>query len=1054
MAEGSRPLNQAQEGLSSFPAQACDGGYTTINLQGNEISTIPPTIESLASVLTALDLSSNRIASIPAQVCGLFTLRDLNLSRNKLIALPDNFGSLKALQRVNISVNRLTALPPSLGALGALQELDVSKNQLGSLEDGIGRLLALRSLNASDNTIRAVPETIGHLTLLTKLQLQGNQLERLPQAMVHLPALANLLLLPNPQLTDPPQDVLRMGTPKIIKYFQDNYRRDTLPALAESASGAQSVVPQRRQLLIIVESAAINSSGFMSADPYAEITVDGEQKNKKKTPVCKRNWKPKWKRDNKFTVIVSPISVVRIEIKNKRTLQSDTVLGVGEVRVTDIPADASSGNLMDLEIELRPSTDVASRQSVCGHVALRMGLAGGTTELSSFGRAVALPPIDPSTGAAAVPTVSSTTYTSQSAYVGVGVGPAPARSPPTSSTFQALEGETDVGGSTTTTAVAAAAATADVVLPEGWEQRTDGRGRNYFVNHTDQTTHWQPPPPPLPAGWEQRTDPRGRVYFVDHNTRVTTWRRPTADTQEVQHRFDNDNDQNHLATAMAAMQARGLQQDALQRRETLAAAPASAASTPATGTAPTDTNSLPLPAGYERRVNAEGRAYFVNHYTRSTQWEDPRVVVPGSVLPPGWEVRRTRDGKPYFVDHNTKTTTFRDPRIELAQEGAEMIPQYQRNFKYKLFYLRQQYCQIKQGQCKIPVNRTSLFHDSYTTVMNLTPQELRKQLYVMFAGEAGLDYGGVAREWFFLLSHEIMNPMYCLFEYAAADNYSLQINPNSHINPDHLNLFRFIGRFVALSVFHGKFLDRGFTIPFYKQLLGKPVTLKDIESVDQEYYNSLQWIIDNNIDDAMLGMTFSASYESFGESKEIELKEGGEEIDVTEENKMEYIKLVTQWRLTRGITEQTEAFKRGFSEILDLQAITVFDERELELLLIGLAEFDVQDWEKNTIYRTYTSRSKQVLWFWEVVREIANEKRARLLQFVTGSCRLPVGGFRELMGSNGPQQFCIERLADANLLPRSHTCFNRLDLPAYKTKEELEKKLLLAIEETSGFGME
>lgn len=1019
MADGSRPLNQAQEGLSSFPAQACDGGYTAINLQGNEISTIPPTIESLASVLTALDLSSNRIASIPAQVCGLFTLRDLNLSRNKLIALPEDFGSLKALQRVNVSVNRLTALPPSLAELGALQELDVSKNQLGSLEDEIGRLLALRSLNASDNTIRAVPETIGHLALLTKLQLQGNQLERLPHAMVHLRALANLLLLPNPQLTDPPQDVLRMGTPKIIKYFQDNYRKDTLPALAESATRAQLAtlaVPQRRQLMIVVESAEINSSGFMSADPYAEITVDGEQK--KKTPVCKRNWKPKWKRDNRFTVIVSPISVVRIEVKNKRTLQSDTVLGVGEIRVTDIPAEASSDNVMDLEIELRPSTDVASRRSVCGIVVLKIGLAGGTT---SFGRAVALPPIDPSTGAAAVP------------------APVPVRSPTTSNG----------------TAVAAAAAAAPVDLPEGWELRTDGRGRNYYVNHNDQTTHWQPPPPPLPAGWEQRTDPRGRVYYVDHNTRVTTWRRPTADTQVVQHRFDTDNDETHLATAMAAMQARGLQQDTMQRRETLAAAPASAAATPATGTTPADANSLPLPAGYERRVNAEGRAYFVNHYTRTTQWEDPRVQVQGNELPPGWEVRRTRDNKLYFVDHNTKTTTFRDPRIELAQEGAEMIPQYQRNFKYKLFYLRQQYCQqVKPGQCKIPVNRTSLFHDSYTTVMNLSPHELRKQLYVMFAGEAGLDYGGVAREWFFLLSHEIMNPMYCLFEYAAADNYSLQINPNSHINPDHLNLFRFIGRFVALSVFHGKFLDRGFTIPFYKQLLGKPVTLKDIESVDQEYYNSLQWIIDNNIDDAMLGMTFSASYESFGESKEIELKEGGEDIDVTEENKMEYIKLVTQWRLTRGITDQTEAFKRGFSEILDLQAITVFDERELELLLIGLAEFDVQDWEKNTIYRTYTSRSKQVLWFWEVVREIANEKRARLLQFVTGSCRLPVGGFRELMGSNGPQQFCIERLADASLLPRSHTCFNRLDLPAYKTKEELEKKLLLAIEETSGFGME
>jgi len=338
--------------------------------------------------------------------------------------------------------------------------------------------------------------------------------------------------------------------------------------------------------------------------------------------------------------------------------------------------------------------------------------------------------------------------------------------------------------------------------------------------------------------------------------------------------------------------------------------------------------------------------------------------------------------------------------------------------------------------------------------MNYPPADLRKQLYIMFTGETGLDYGGLAREWFFLLSHEILNPMYCLFEYATSDNYSLQINPSSSINPEHLRLFTFIGRFVALAVFHGKFLDRGFTLPFYKQLLDKPVGLKDLETVDEAYYNSLKWILDNEIDQLYMGMTYTASYEVFGETKEVELKEGGGEIDVTDANKADYVELVTQWRLTRGIQEQTKAFKAGFNEILELQALQVFDERELELLLIGLAEFDVEDWAKNTIYRNYTPKSKQVVWFWEVVQSMSNEKRARLLQFVTGSCRLPVGGFGDLIGSNGPQKFCIERIADSNLLPRSHTCFNRIDLPAYKSKEDLAKKVLMAIEETEGFGME
>lgn len=70
----------------------------------------------------------------------------------------------------------------------------------------------------------------------------------------------------------------------------------------------------------------------------------------------------------------------------------------------------------------------------------------------------------------------------------------------------------------------------------------------------------------------------------------------------------------------------------------------------------------------------------------------------------------------------------------------------------------------------------------------------------------------------------------------------------------------------------------------------------------------------------------------------------------------------------------------------------------LQLMLCGMQEIDIEDWQRNTIYRHYTRTSKQIIWFWQFVREMDNEKRARLLQFVTGTCRVPVGGFAELMG--------------------------------------------------------
>ena len=70
-------------------------------------------------------------------------------------------------------------------------------------------------------------------------------------------------------------------------------------------------------------------------------------------------------------------------------------------------------------------------------------------------------------------------------------------------------------------------------------------------------------------------------------------------------------------------------------------------------------------------------------------------------------------------------------------------------------------------------------------------------------------------------------------------NFTFQINPASYVNPDHLHYFKFVGRFIAMALYHGKFIYSGFTLPFYKRMLNKKLTMKDIESVDPEYYNSL-----------------------------------------------------------------------------------------------------------------------------------------------------------------------------------------------------------------------
>ena len=328
-------------------------------------------------------------------------------------------------------------------------------------------------------------------------------------------------------------------------------------------------------------------------------------------------------------------------------------------------------------------------------------------------------------------------------------------------------------------------------------------------------------------------------------------------------------------------------------------------------------------------------------------------------------------GIPYFVDHNSRTTTFIDPRTNkstlFGQENLLQQPKnitYERHFSWKENQFRL-LCASNSlpSTFKITVSRQNVLESSMRQILAVKPYQLRRRLHVSFEGEEGIDYGGVAREWFFKLSREVLNPMWCLFQYANDTNYALQINPHSSINPDHLKYFRFIGRFIALALFQKKFIDSGFTLPFYKRILNRPMALSDLEAVDPEYYRSLKWIQETDLSEYSaedLGFTFSIDHEAFGKLVTNELKPNGNEIFVSEENKSEYIKLMLNWILARGVEDQTGCFLHGFNEVVPVSWLQYFDEKELEIMLCGIHEIDVDDWMANTLYRNYNKNSKQV----------------------------------------------------------------------------------------------
>lgn len=587
------------------------------------------------------------------------------------------------------------------------------------------------------------------------------------------------------------------------------------------------------------------------------------------------------------------------------------------------------------------------------------------------------------------------------------------------------------------------APTMGIDLPPGYELRTTQQGQVYFYHIPTGVSTWHDPRlpkdlaslgialdqmGPLPPGWEMRHTASGRTYFVDHNHRTTQFTDPRLNTEIL----TNIMKRNLPST--------------------------SSVSTPTSSTTITAMSNTTPSAGQPKPANTQQPPLlpFVNMSPTPPPHIHPHPAPPPQALP------TTSAPSTTMAPSSTPVSPPRHRDQDLPQGlliDAELLPKYRRDLVGKLRALRAELTtlQPQSGHCRLEVSRNEIFEESYRLIMKMRPKDMRKRLMVKFRGEEGLDYGGVAREWLHLLSREMLNPQYGLFQYSRDDHYTLQINPDSSVNPEHLSYFHFVGRILGIAVFHNHQLEGGFTMPFYKQLLNKPITLSDIEGVDPDLHRSLTWMLQNNID-GVLDTTFSVENNSFGVLKVHELKSNGASIAVTEENKREYVKLYVNYRFMRGIEQQFLSLQKGFTELIPLQLLRPFDERELELVISGIGSIDIVDWKTHTRLKHCTPETLVVQWFWQVVESYSEEMRARLLQFVTGSSRVPLQGFRALQGSTGgasPRLFTIHCVdVSPQNLPKAHTCFNRIDIPPYENFQILCDKLTQAVEETCGFAVE
>ena len=228
-------------------------------------------------------------------------------------------------------------------------------------------------------------------------------------------------------------------------------------------------------------------------------------------------------------------------------------------------------------------------------------------------------------------------------------------------------------------------------------------------------------------------------------------------------------------------------------------------------------------------------------------------------------------------------------------------------------------------------------------------------------------------------------------------------------------------------------------------------TEEELSDLDASLFKSLKWIA-NNDTEGIIDNTFTvvSKANKTKTEKEINLCKNGDQIDVTDGNKLDYVKLLEQWKTTFSVNCLLTKFLGGFWEIIPLEVIQKnhITKAELDLIMNGKAIIDVEEIRAYTTFQgaeNFSDNHPQVIQLWQTVRELEEEDKRLFLFFVTGTSRVPLDGydppFNVTQGVDMPN----------NSLPRAHTCFNQLVLPSYSTIEVMKEKLLFAIKETEGF---
>ncbi|KAH9948904.1 HECT-domain-containing protein [Amylocystis lapponica] len=358
----------------------------------------------------------------------------------------------------------------------------------------------------------------------------------------------------------------------------------------------------------------------------------------------------------------------------------------------------------------------------------------------------------------------------------------------------------------------------------------------------------------------------------------------------------------------------------------------------------------------------------------------------------------------------------------------------------------------RRAQNRITVRRGMIAQDGFD---RLQEADLKAPIAITFVDqfgqeEAGIDGGGVFKEFLTSLCKEVFDTDRGLW--LATKKNELYPNPHSYATESHsLSWYRFIGRILGKALYEGILVDVAFAGFFLAKWLGKQSFLDDLASLDPELYQGLIFLKHYTGNMEELSLNFTVAEEEFGVAKATDLIPNGSNIPVTRENRLQYIYLISHYRLSKQIKLQSDAFFDGLSDLIDPKWLRMFNQQELQILLGGVnSPIDLEDLRKHTNYGgLYDDHEPTIQVFWDVVNSFDQEQRRALLRFATSCSRPPLLGFKELV----PNFAIRDAGMDENRLPTASTCVNLLKLPRYRSAEVLRTKLLQAITSNAGFDL-